>query len=749
MSAPRPFEDELLAGARYCLSAFTSSAAGSAGSGTLGADDVALEVLEAASSCLGGFDLGDYRRIDRRDRALSTRAALDAAEVLLREIRRSRVPPSLALSSLGRQPLPRDQERTTGAFYTDFRLAQHVAERAGEIQPTALVVDPACGTGILLVAAGLAACGPDRHRAATWIAECAWGADLSDQALRGAQIALASLCDDAAAIRQMGQHLLCRDSLLAGPAAFGSDGPKQFDLVVANPPWEKLKATRHEFLQAAGTERHYGATYGQTSLPHLGFDAHKRGVASYAAEISARYPLTGRGEADLYKAFAELFTRLVAPAGRISALLPAGLVRSQGTEALRRFLFDRAQALDIEILENRSRFFGIDTRFKFLSLYIEMDRVGEAKRRPITVRHARGTETGIEELGRASIGREALERARPDLSVPEVRGAAEWKLFLSMSEAGEDWSKGGSTWEPTIVRELDMTRDRKHFRSESTGVAVALVEGRMVHQHRFAAKGYRSGTGRRARWEPLPLGTCRIEPQFWVPKVKLTDDVRERVTRLRAGFCDITGQTNERSLLAAMIPPGVVCGNKVPTVTFDREPSEDRLFLWLAIVNSLPFDWMLRRVITTTVNYFLLQSVPLPKIRPDSLPGRALVAAARRVHALSTGVERAPSDAWVIADARASMDVTVAQAYGVTFDDLRVILDDFPLLDRGQPSIHGEPRSTVTRDLVLFRGATRYDVPVDEHRARLEAARAAGAVPYVPSEFVASNGHDLMEIEDG
>src|SRR5207247_8059893 len=170
----------------------------------------------------------------------------------------------------------------------------------------------------------------------------------------------------------------------------------------------------------------------------------------------------------------------------------------------------------------------------------------------------------------------------------------------------------------SIVREVDMTRDRGHFqRAVRAESSVPLIEGRMIHQHRFAAKAYRYGTGRRARWDKIALGSREIKPQFWYPLGQLAPIVRARTNCVRVGFCDITGQTNERSMLAALVPARTVCGNKVPTVTFPNDSREQRLLLWLAIVNSISFDWALRRLVTTTVNYFLLNSVPFPKLEPD------------------------------------------------------------------------------------------------------------------------------------
>jgi hypothetical protein len=258
---------------------------------------------------------------------------------------------------------------------------------------------------------------------------------------------------------------------------------------------------------------------------------------------------------------------------------------------------------------------------------------------------------------------------------------------------------------------------------------VPLVEGRMVHQFRFGAKVYVEGSGRRATWAPVPLGVSSIAPQFWIPRSSLPPSARERVDTVRAGFCDIAGQTNERSMMAAVIPAGVACGNKVPTVVFPNLPGEDALDLWCAMVNSFAFDWMLRRVLTTTVNYFLLQSVPLPPLLPSALPGRGVAMDARQVAALSAvGCD---DTATAVAELRRNIDLACFRAYGLSGEDVALVLSDFPSLDRGEPPLPGELRSTVTKDFIL----SAVDTPDrQKHAQRAEAALSFGARPYRPSQ---------------
>jgi hypothetical protein len=207
----------------------------------------------------------------------------------------------------------------------------------------------------------------------------------------------------------------------------------------------------------------------------------------------------------------------------------------------------------------------------------------------------------------------------------------------------------------------------------------------------------------------------------------------------RVGFCDITGQTNERSMLAALVPAGVLCGNKVPTMVFSDTNDEDRLFLWLAVANSLPFDWMLRRIVTTTVNYFLLRSLPFPKLVRNSLRARRLISAAQEIRQLSEQGQGG-GDPLRIGQLRAEIDVQVAAAYGLGYSDLELILEDFPLLDRSQQPIRGESRSRVTADVLLYRASRMFKIAVTEPEARVDEARKAGAAPYVPSESISEDG---------
>lgn len=735
MSPGRSRQQVLLAPATALLRRVLADAGGAPGA--------AADVLDAAASRLGGFDLDGYRDLLGIDARLDPGRAHSHAATLLGLVERSGVPPRLALAALAQPALTDTRRRVTGAYYTDFGLARYLARRTAQLAATPLtpastVVDTAAGTGTLLVALATQVCGADPGALRDLVAHGLSAVDLDPACRRASLATLASLTADLGAVATLATRIRTGDSLLADGRLWRElSAGGRFDAVIGNPPWERLRVTRHEVLLADGSDRHYGADYGPQ--PCSGAAAHgceADRVRRYVAALTARYPLLGERDIDLYAAFLALGWSLLRPGGSLGLLLPAGLIRAQGTTSLREHLLVNASEVDLTVFHNRRRFFGIDTRFKFLAVCAHI--VGHSgaptRQEPgatIRLRHGGGAHGGGDDAGESApvrIGFGELSAARRDLTVPEVGTEREWQLFRHLTARGCAPDDPAGPWAMRITREVDMTQARALFSRTPSEATVPLVEGRMVHQYRSRAKTYLSGTGRAAIWRPVALGAV-ARPQFFLDPARLPEPVRARVTRPRVGFCDIVGQTNERTLQAALIPPGRVCGNKVPTIDFPGCGAQERgqrEMLFLAAANSIVVDWFVRRIVTTSLNFFILLGVPLPLLDPGSPAGRRLVSLAQGLLAAELAGDRCAGQ---VAEDRAEVDLLICDAYGIDRADLAVVLADFPLLDRGQPPLPGEPRSTITADLLAGAcGDARA-------RERYEAAASAGALAYVPHEF--------------
>ena len=690
--------------------------------------DTRLRLLEGAAAHVGGYSLNEFDVAIGRPDAQQPLAASDAAAFSLgvaEAVRESPLPPSLALAVLGDSDLDAVARRRQGQYFTDSRLAQGLASGVRESALAAeSILDPACGAGVLLVAAALEA-SSSRQQITHIVRSVLWGVDLDWRAVRAARAAIGSLTDDLTAIACLCERLIVADSLTVGRTWWADRAPSGFGVVVANPPWEKLRVTRHEHALDNGYARHYGAEYRVSEIDEVALRRERRLTHDYRDRATKELYYQGRGSSDLYKMFLELGTAVTSEVGALAFLVPAGFIRNRGDRELREWLFSNFDS-DIVILDNRERYFEIDSRFKFLQLVAK-----RTKNQFGTIRFSSAAVSDGSISSKVDTNAHQLSRISADLALPEVKNSDDWEIYKRISRLHPRFGAEDSGWCVQFCREVDMTNDRPKFqRTAFSDGSVPVLEGRMVHHHRVAAKRYISGSGRRAEWSVQPPFQASLKPQWFIHRSQLRPRARSRVDQTRAGFCDITGQTNERTVLAALIPPGVICGNKVPTLDL---PSSLHAQAWVGIANSFVFDWLARRSVTTTLNFFIVRNMPIPRW-DDSAEAFAKIAAATRHLA---GLERAegPDNLWAVAKLRAEIEVLSASQYGITVTDLDHILTDFPQVDRVQPPLLGEARSTVSRDLIVASGhdwAASPEIECAAHRTAL--AKSLGAVAFLPNE---------------
>jgi hypothetical protein len=184
----------------------------------------------------------------------------------------------------------------------------------------------------------------------------------------------------------------------------------------------------------------------------------------------------------------------------------------------------------------------------------------------------------------------------------------------------------------------------------------------------------------------------------------------------------------------------------VPTCRFEDENTERHL-IWIAICNSFTIDWILRRWVSTTLNFFFLKNLPFPRLDLKSTIAKDIYITSERLSTLKILDENTTLfdsdqyilDLWERAFYRAKIDAIVAHLFNLSFKELCYILDDFPLVDSAMPPLPDELQSTVTKDLVkheFIRLSTNdselFEV-FTELEGRISEARYLGSVPYCPS----------------
>jgi hypothetical protein len=570
----------------------------------------------------------------------------------------------------------------------------------------------------------------------------------------------------------------------AFPEVFQRENRSGFDVVLSNPPWGKIKADAREYFARLHPEVStlQGAIRKRFLASRVVSSKHRENYTS-TAETLGKYVELLRNtptyklafgvstDIDYYTLFVQRSGELVHRHGRLGLLIPGAFVRSAGTALIRRQFFQNGETEHLLEFENRERLFPIHGMFKFLLWTF--------------------TQGGKPGIRKAVFGLRAVEEARSEnlhqtrsisfssaflmrtsrewFSVPELYDERQKKLFEKLHKSHPALGEQTQTWNVHFTREMDMTNDSESFIDASARPArdetelLPLYEGRMVNQFDCAAKAYLSGHGRQAKWEVMGFDEKVIRPHYYV-----TDDALT-LRKPRAGFCDITGNANERTVLAALIPGNAVCGNKVPVCEFDSDDLRLHL-LWIALANSFVIDWIVRRRISTTLNFFHWKQIPFPRLEPGSNLGRRLWLAAAQLSVIgspkshinkavvkllsSEGVKPKHLSLMDRARLRAEIDANVASLFGLDAEEFGYLLSDFNTLDRFQPIPKDIKKAksavrTITRDFALrhfceahkedtrsFRVAWNNNEPVDLSN-RVDDALSAGCIPYLSSQLAA------------
>ena len=170
---------------------------------------------------------------------------------------------------------------------------------------------------------------------------------------------------------------------LAFPEVFGREESRQgFDVVLGNPPWEKIKLQEKEFFasrspaiaeaknKAARTRLISQLKTGSEAEQALFFEfmSAKQGAeaASAFAHLSGRFPLTGKGDVNLYALFSEAILQLNNQQGQAGFIVPTGIATDDNTKEYFAEIATQGRLVSLFDFENRNAIFtGVHRSYKF------------------------------------------------------------------------------------------------------------------------------------------------------------------------------------------------------------------------------------------------------------------------------------------------------------------------------------------------------------------------------------------------
>jgi hypothetical protein len=488
------------------------------------------------------------------------------------------------------------------------------------------------------------------------------------------------------------------------PEVFADGG---FDCVLGNPPWDKVLPSKIEFygqhdvlIRAyKGNELDQRIDELHAQYPNLaGEFAAYRERATTVAQIlrsGGDFPLAeARSQAaheEVAKYFLDRAISRVKKDGAVGFLVPSVFYNGDGWVGIRRYLVNEATIERFYGFENREKIFNIDSRYKFVCLVARKNGANTGAFNAAFMRHDLYELENLEaKPWEVQMTREEIVRLSAEtLAFLEYRSPRDQEIVRQMYvERPTLGSVGPGAWNARIIswraHEViyNATEDKDLWTDPKSGryYSPEQVLGYVPTDFRETLELMRV----RGFWpvfegkhiDQFVVGTKPIRWWFAVDQAerKYGRPPRSEATLV---FRETASNTNERTCMAAMLPPNAVATNTLYGVALESADNQ-RL---ATVFNSFVFDWALRlRTAGTHVHPTYIRPMPIPRL--DFIDYVQRIATRQT---WESGISHITDDIDLWPDLWAA-NRAVAEVYGLGPTDFEHVLSAFPLFARKRPA---------------------------------------------------------------
>ncbi len=554
------------------------------------------------------------------------------------------------------------------------------------------IVDPACGSGAFLfqaynvleqryneVIGHLDRTGAEdgnelAAKVPHWILSGnLYGVDLSPEAVEITQLALwIRSATEGQTLATLSRNIVHGNSLVHDPEmhAAGFDWRQRFsevfdreqagfDCVIGNPPWERIKLQEREFFSLPAPEiatatnaakRRQLVAKLESDDPAL-YERYQAAQSSADALLtycrkSDQYPLTGRGDINLYAVFAELAYKIVAPSGRVGLLTPSGIAAQATTKEFFAAIAESNRLIRLYEFDNRrGKFFPDvhrDTQFVILNF------LGAAlsARKPDFIFGALDVEELEDRNRHIAMTGDDIRLLNPNTHTCPIfrtqRDAEITKAIYRRVPVLIDNNRTGPTGNPWGIRfktifhqtnDAELFREAESLKADKCKLKGNLwVQGKQIYLPLYEAKmieayDHRYGTVyiQAHNWvnQGQTIETSEVQhanpeflvlPRYWAEIAEVRNGAPARPAYL--AFRDITNPTNARTMISAFVPRDAGFINTLPMILIPEEIGVLRQTCLQANFGAYVFDYVARnKVHGRHMNFFALEQ--LPTFSPD------------------------------------------------------------------------------------------------------------------------------------
>jgi hypothetical protein len=398
-----------------------------------------------------------------------------------------------------------------------------------------------------------------------------------------------------------------------------------FDVVLGNPPWERIKLQEKEFFAEKAPEIAGASTAAKRrkkieALKEVGDPLHaeyqeaqrdSEALSTFLRE-SGRYPLSAVGDINTYQIFAGLVRQVVSRAGRVGTVVPSGIATDYYNQDYFNALVEEHALASLYDFENREGLFhGVDSRMKFCLLTLTGP--GAPAREIDFAFFLTQADQLADAEQRFALTPEEILLLNPNTGTcPVFRKRRDAKLTLKLhgnapvlvNEADDlnswhaHYSQGlfhSSGDSGLFVEGEDIATNGKSRMKDDGKTMLPLYEGKVFRQfdHRYAT--YREGDRYLTNDKEKRQAEFTISTRYWVSSRDIEEaKPSEWDRKWMVGFRDIARPTDIRTALFSLIP-NVGVSDQAGLLFFSRNTTTPEVSCLLANTNAFVLDFAARQ----------------------------------------------------------------------------------------------------------------------------------------------------------
>ncbi len=459
------------------------------------------------------------------------------------------------------------------------------------------------------------------------------------------------------------------------PTVFRDGG---FDVAIGNPPWDKVKAERTDFFprydEVFRARSDDGKDEIQSSLlddPDIQkeWDEYQEEISleadyykespTYQLQSSVVDGRTLSGDQEKSTIFLERLFSLIHKDGYVSQLFPGILFSGGSNKSLRMNLLNENHIQHIVGFENKGIFDNIDRRKKFAIVTFKPSGSTDAipgifMQQDVDI--LRNIESYL-----TDIPTKVIDEFDPEAKLyPFIQSKTHLDVIEKLLKNPQLRERPNDTWYAEPYAELHRSSDRDRFINSEEDGDYPVYSGSTIYQFEYdnnpiefwsveESKSEEKSAKYRVKEKNLRKLKRKIYNSFdgtGSQKGFVNDLLEERrgkelseedvlldCTEYRIVYRNATSPTNERTLLCAIIPKGVVCHNALRTIrpyeikptednlkqtplhgAYERIFSDEELLVAVGLLNSIPVDYLMRSKVEENINIFHFEGTQVPRL---------------------------------------------------------------------------------------------------------------------------------------